>query len=228
MSKLILVPTPIGNLKDITLRSIEVLESVDIVFSEDTRVTGKLLAHLNIKKPLKAYHAHNEHQSLEYFLDLIKQNSSAALVSDAGTPGISDPGFLLVRACIERNISVETLPGPTAFVPALLQSGLPCDKFFFEGFLPHKKGRIKRLEWLKSIEQTFVLYESPHRINKCVDQIMDVFGPNHQMSISRELTKLHEETIRGTIEEVQQILSERSKLKGEIVVVVDGRIPVVS
>lgn len=224
MSKLILVPTPIGNLKDITLRSIEVLQSVDIILSEDTRVTGKLLAHLQIKKPLKSYHAHNEHKSLSYFLDLINSNELVALVSDAGTPGISDPGFLLVRACVENDIPIETLPGPTAFVPALIQSGLPCDRFFFEGFLPHKKGRVKRLEWLKSLEQTFILYESPHRIVKCVEQLLEIFGPNHRMSISRELSKLHEETIRGTIGEVHQNLAERDKLKGEIVVVVDGRL----
>lgn len=225
MSKLILVPTPIGNLKDITVRSIEILQSVDLILSEDTRVTGKLLNHLEIKKPLKSYHAHNEHQSLPYFLDLICANETVALVSDAGTPGISDPGFLLVRACIENNIPVETLPGPTAFIPALLQSGLPCDRFFFEGFLPHKKGRIKRLEWLKTLEHTFILYESPHRIGKCVEQLLTVFGPDHHMSISRELSKMYEETIRGTIGEVHQLLSERAKLKGEIVVVVDGRPP---
>ena len=183
---LYLVPTPIGNLKDITLRSIEVLASVDMILAEDTRTTGKLLAHLNIKKPLKAYHAHNEHQSLDYFIRLIKENDSVALVSDAGTPAISDPGFLIVKECIAHDIKVESLPGPTAFVPALLQSGLPCDKFFFEGFLPHKKGRIKRLEWLKTLEQTIILYESPHRINKCVEQLLNVFGPDHQMSISRE------------------------------------------
>jgi len=220
---LYLVPTPIGNLKDITLRALEVLESVDLVLAEDTRTTGKLLSLLKIKKPLKAYHAHNEHKSLDYFVKLIKENESVALVSDAGTPAISDPGFLIVRACIENDIKVESLPGPTAFVPALLQSGLPCDKFFFEGFLPHKKGRIKRLEWLKTLEQTIILYESPHRISKCVEQLLAVFGGDHRMSISREISKLHEETIRGTIEEVHQQLSERSKLKGEIVVVVDGR-----
>ena len=221
---LYLVPTPIGNLKDITLRSIEILESVSLILSEDTRTTGKLLSHLNIKKPLKAYHAHNEHQSLDYFIKLIKENESVALVSDAGTPAISDPGFLIVKACVEQGIKVESLPGPTAFVPALLLSGLPCDKFFFEGFLPHKKGRIKRLEWLKALKQTIILYESPHRISKCVDQLLEVFGPDHQMSISREITKLYEETIRGTIQEVHEQLSQRDKLKGEIVVVVDGRV----
>jgi len=221
---LYLVPTPIGNLKDITIRSIEILDAVDLILAEDTRTTGKLLAHLKIKKPLKAYHAHNEHQSLDYFIKLIQENEAVALVSDAGTPAISDPGFLIVKECIARDIKVESLPGPTAFVPALLQSGLPCDKFFFEGFLPHKKGRIKRLEWLKTLEQTVILYESPHRINKCVEQLLTVFGPDHHMSISREITKLYEETIRGTIQEVYDQLSERAKLKGEIVVVVDGRI----
>jgi len=220
---LYLVPTPIGNLKDITLRSIEILESADMILAEDTRTTGKLLSHLGIKKPLKAYHAHNEHQSLDYFIKLIKDNESVALVSDAGTPAISDPGYLIVKECIAQDIKVESLPGPTAFVPALLQSGLPCDKFFFEGFLPHKKGRIKRLEWLKTLEQTIILYESPHRINKCVEQLLAVFGPDHQMSISREITKMFEETIRGTIQEVHDKLAERDKLKGEIVVVVDGR-----
>ena len=222
---LYLVPTPIGNLKDITLRCVEILPQVDLILAEDTRTTGRLLSHLQIKKPLKSYHAHNEHQSLSYFIELIQQNEAVALVSDAGTPGISDPGYLLVKECIAKDIPVDSLPGPTAFVPALVLSGLPCDKFFFEGFLPHKKGRIKRLEWLKSLEQTFILYESPHRINKCVEQLLEVFGPSYEMSISRELTKLHEETIRGSILTVHELLQSRDKLKGEIVVVVNGRPP---
>lgn len=217
---LYLVPTPIGNLKDITLRAIEVLQSVDLIMAEDTRTTGKLLKHLDIKKPLKAYHAHNENQSLDYFIQLIQSNTSVALVSDAGTPGISDPGFLIARACIEQGIKVEALPGPTAFVPALLISGQPCDKFFFEGFLPHKKGRIKRLEWLQQLNQTIVLYESPHRITKCIEQIHEVMGPDTPVAIARELTKLHEEVLRGTAAEVFDALKNRAKLKGEIVVVI--------
>lgn len=217
---LYLVPTPIGNLKDITLRSIEVLQSVDLILAEDTRTTGKLLKHLDIKKPLKAYHAHNENQSLDYFIELVQSNDAVALVSDAGTPGISDPGFLIARACIDQGIKVEALPGATAFVPALLLSGLPCDKFFFEGFLPHKKGRIKRLEWLKTLHQTVVLYESPHRIIKCIEQINEVMGPDTPVTIARELTKLHEETLRGTAAELLLQLNQRAKLKGEIVVII--------
>ena len=225
MPQLTLVPTPIGNLKDITLRAIEELQKAELILAEDTRVTGRLLQHLEIKKPMHSFHAHNEHHVVEQVIELIRSKDKVCLVSDAGTPGISDPGFLLVRKCIEADIDVYALPGPTAFIPALVVSGIPCDKFFFEGFLPHKKGRIKRLEWLKGLQQTIVLYESPHRINKCVEQLLEVFGPDHSMCISRELTKIHEEHIRGTIAVVLGQLKQRPKLKGEIVVVVDGRDP---
>ncbi len=218
--KLSLIPTPIGNMEDISQRSIDSLKNVDVIYCEDTRVTSKLLQKLDIQNKLVSFHAHNEHQKLEQIIDFLQGGAHAGLVSDAGTPGISDPGYLLVRACIEQHIAVEVLPGPVAFIPALVASGLPCDKFYFEGFLPHKKGRKTRMEFLASMPCTVVLYESPHRINKCVEEIVNYIGPNRNICIARELTKVYEEYIRGTATEVLSELNSRPKLKGEIVVII--------
>ena len=221
MAKLILVPTPIGNLEDITLRAIRTLKEADLIFAEDTRVTNKLLSHLEIKKPLQPFHSHNEHRSLESAIDTIKVNEMCVLVSDAGTPGVSDPGFLLVRACLENDIEVECLPGPAALIPALVASGLPCDKFVFEGFLPHKKGRQTRLKAIAEEERTTVLYESPHRLIKCLAQIVEFMGPDRQVCVARELTKMHEEFKRGTAKEVHEYYESKPP-KGEIVIVIGG------
>jgi len=221
MSKLYLVPTPIGNLGDITFRAIEVLKEVDLVLAEDTRKSGILLNHYQISKPVHSHHKFNEHRTLESLIQRLMGGTSMALISDAGTPGISDPGFLLVRACIEQEIEVETLPGPTAFVPALINSGLPCDRFIFEGFLPQKKGRQKRLSELSTEKRTIILYESPFRLNKTLLQIAEHFGPGRKASVSRELTKIHEENVRGTLEEVIQHFSNET-VKGEIVIIVEG------
>ena len=216
--KLILVPTPIGNLGDMTPRAIDVLKSCDTVLAEDTRTTGKLLRHFGVDAPLKSFHQHNEHRSLEVILSQLKAGSTFALCSDAGTPGISDPGFLLVRACVEAGVDVECLPGATAFVPALVLSGLPCDRFYFEGFLPHKKGRQKRLTALIEMPCTVVLYESPHRVIKLLDQLRDLGAGERQVALSRELSKLHEETLRGTVEELLEHLQGHPP-RGEYVVV---------
>lgn len=216
---LYLVPTPIGNLQDITFRAIEVLKSVDIILAEDTRVSGKLLKHYEIKNKLVSFHAHNEHHQTPRIIEQLSENLNIALISDAGTPGISDPGFLLVRACVEANIEVQTLPGATAFVPAIVTSGFPSDRFYFEGFLPKKKGRQTRWKYLATLQDTIVLYESPHRIEKCVNEIIEYLGPKREICISREISKLHEEHIRGTAEQVLKNLKERSKLKGEIVLI---------
>jgi len=221
MSKLYLVPTPIGNLGDITLRAIEVLKEVDLVLAEDTRKSGILLKHFQISKPVHSHHKFNEHRTIESLVQRLMGGTSIALITDAGTPGISDPGFLLVRACIEREIAVESLPGPTAFVPALVNSGLPCEKFVFEGFLPQKKGRQKRLTELAAETRTMVLYESPYRLVKTLSQMAEHFGPDRLGSVSRELTKVHEETVRGTLEELAQHYSQGT-VKGEIVIVVEG------
>lgn len=221
MSRLYLVPTPIGNLGDITLRALEVLKEVDLVLAEDTRKSGLLLKHFHIRKPIQSHHKFNEHRTLESMVERIKSGTSVALVTDAGTPGISDPGFLLVRACIEAEIQVETLPGPTAFIPALVGSGIPCDRFVFEGFLPQKKGRKKRIEELAREERTIVLYESPFRLYKTLIQLSEVFGPDRKASVSRELTKVHEETVRGTLETLGQRFSG-DRIKGEIVLVIAG------
>ena len=221
MSKLFIVPTPIGNLKDITLRALEILESVDTILAEDTRTAGKLLKHFNIDKKVIAHHQHNEHKTVDRVIEHLLQGETIALVSDAGTPAISDPGFLLTRACIQNDIEVECLPGPTAFVPALVNSGLPCDKFVFEGFLPHKKGRQTRLKLLAEEERTMVFYESPHRLLKTLNQFKEYFGEDRQVSVSRELTKLHEENVRGTVEELIQYY-ENNTLKGEFVIIVGG------
>ncbi len=219
---LYIVPTPIGNLEDITLRAIKVLQSVDIILAEDTRTTGFLLKHLGISKPMHSHHAFNEHHTVSGLVKRMQQGEVFALVSDAGTPAISDPGFLLVRACVENEIPLECLPGPTAFVPALVKSGLPNDKFIFEGFLPQKKGRKTRLELLAQEQRTFILYESPHRLIKCLQELALYCGADRAASVSRELTKLHEETINGTLEEIIQYYLEKT-IKGEIVIVVKGK-----
>jgi 16S rRNA (cytidine1402-2'-O)-methyltransferase len=221
MSKLYLVPTPIGNLGDITLRAIEVLKEVDLVLAEDTRKTGILLKYFQISKPVQSHHKFNEHRTLESIVQRLMGGTSIALVTDAGTPGISDPGFLLVRACLEQGIQVESLPGATAFVPALINSGLPCDRFVFEGFLPQKKGRQKRLTELSHETRTMVLYESPHRLVKTLLQLAEHFGPERKASVSRELTKLHEENARGTLQALAEHFS-KGTVKGEIVIVVEG------
>lgn len=222
MSKLFIIPTPIGNLGDITIRAIEVLKSVDLILCEDTRNSGKLLKHFEISKPLSSFHQHNEHKIAESIAARIEAGETMALISDAGTPAISDPAFLLVRACVKKEIPVETLPGATAFVPALVNSGLPCDKFVFEGFLPHKKGRQTRLLLLAEEQRTIVFYESPHRLLKTLHQIKEFFNEDRMVSVSRELTKIHEETIRGTLTEVIDYY-EKNTLKGEIVLVVEGK-----
>jgi 16S rRNA (cytidine1402-2'-O)-methyltransferase len=219
--KLYLVPTPIGNLDDITLRAVKILQSVDAILAEDTRTSGVLLRHLAISKPLHSYHIFNEHQTVQRLINQLKEGKTLALVSDAGTPGISDPGFLLVRECIKNEIPVECLPGPTAFVPALVNSGLPNDRFTFEGFLPHKKGRQTRLGELATEERTMIFYESPHRLLKTLQQFADVFGADRQASVSRELTKLFEETQRGTLSELITYFGQKT-IKGEIVVCVQG------
>ena len=221
MSKLYLVPTPIGNLGDITLRAIEVLKAVDLILAEDTRKSGILLKHLQISKAVHSHHKFNEHRTVEGIVQKILGGSSMALITDAGTPGISDPGFMLVRACIAQGIDVETLPGPTAFVPALVNSGLPGDRFVFEGFLPQKKGRQKRLKELSEETRTMVFYESPFRLVRTLIQMADNFGCERKASVSRELTKVHEETVRGSLPELAEYFS-KGKVKGEIVLVVDG------
>ena len=221
--KLYIVPTPIGNLEDMTFRSISVLKSVDLILAEDTRNTIHLLRHFNIEKPLRSYHAHNEHQTVEHIVSMISNHKSVALVSDAGTPAISDPGFLLVRACIKQEITVETLPGATAFVPALVNSGLPCDNFVFYGFLPQKKGRHTKLLSLKDETRTMIFYESPFRLVKLLEEFKEYISEDRQVSVSRELSKIHEENARGTVDEL--IAHFKSKtVKGEIVVVLAGKI----
>lgn len=220
--KLWIVPTPIGNLEDITLRAIKILRDVELILAEDTRKSGILLKHLGIQKRLISYHQHNEHKTTPAIISKIIEGNSAALITDAGTPGISDPGFLLIRECIKNNISVECLPGPTAFVPALVVSGLPTDKFVFEGFLPVKKGRNTRMEALSSEQRTMIFYESPHRLLKTLEQFMQLFGEDRRASISREMSKLHEETVRGTLKDVFIYYSTHT-LKGEIVIVIEGK-----
>ncbi|MBE0646775.1 MAG: 16S rRNA (cytidine(1402)-2'-O)-methyltransferase [Bacteroidales bacterium] len=219
---LYLVPTPIGNLEDMTFRAIRILKEVDFILSEDTRQTGILLKHYEIRNKLVSHHQFNEHKSLDSVVNRLKSGEVAALVSDAGTPGISDPGFLLVRACLKEDLEVESLPGPTAFVPALVNSGLPCDSFLFVGFLPHKKGRQTKLKEIATTPYTLVFYESPYRLSKLITQLIEHLGPDRQASVSRELTKLYEETIRGTLQELSEQFSERD-VKGEIVVVVEGK-----
>ena len=221
MSKLYIVPTPIGNLDDITLRAIKVLSEADYILAEDTRTTAFLLKHLGIEKKLYSHHKFNEHATSASVAEAIGEGHTVALVSDAGTPGISDPGFLLVRTCVEAGIEVETLPGATAFVPALVQSGFPCDRFCFEGFLPQKKGRSKRLQELSSESRSIIFYESPFRVVKCLEQLAETFGEERKVSVSRELTKKFEQTVRGTIAEVLEHFRQHEP-KGEFVIVVAG------
>lgn len=219
--KLYLVPTPIGNLEDITLRAIRILKEVDLILAEDTRNAIQLLRHFDIDKKILSHHQHNEHHALKEVIKMLHEGKTIALISDAGTPAISDPGFLLVRECVKENIALETLPGPTAFVPALVNSGLPSDKFYFEGFLPQKKGRKTRLEFLKNIEDTIILYESPHRLTKLLEEVIVNFGPEHYLSVSREISKKFEETLRGTATELLQHFTE-NPIKGEFVICLSG------
>ena len=219
---LTLVPTPIGNLKDITLRALEVLKSVDIVLAEDTRTARFLLQHFQIEKRILSHHQHNEHQALKEVIRLLLEGNSMALVSDAGTPAVSDPGYLLVRECIKEGIEVQCLPGPTAFVPAMVMSGLPCDRFVFEGFLPQKKGRQTRIQALKDENRTMVLYESPFRLVKLLEEAAVVLGEDRQASVSREISKMFEETKRGTLKELSEYFSAKG-VKGEIVVCIGGK-----
>lgn len=222
MMKLLIIPTPIGNLGDITLRAIEALQAADAILCEDTRTSGKLLKHLQIHKPLFSYHQHNEHKIVEHLIQRIQAGEQLCLISDAGTPGISDPGFLLIRACIEAGIEVICLPGATAFVPALVQSGFPTHSFVFEGFLPQKKGRRTRLEILAAEKRTIVLYESPFRLLRLLEEIHTYFENERKVSVSREISKLYEETVRGTAQELVQHFSQKPP-KGEIVVVIEGK-----
>ena len=221
MAKLYIVPTPVGNLEDMTLRAIRILKEADVILAEDTRTSQKLLQHYDIKTRLQSHHKFNEHKTSELIADRILGGETIALISDAGTPGISDPGFLLARTCIEKGVGVETLPGATAFVPALINSGLPSDKFCFEGFLPQKKGRQKRLKELATEQRTMVFYESPFRLCKALEQFVEYFGPQRRVCVSRELTKLYEENVRGTLGEVLVHFHEKQP-KGEIVIVIDG------
>ena len=222
MAKLYIVPTPIGNLDDITIRAVRVLSEVDFILAEDTRTSSVLLKHLGIEKKMYAHHKFNEHATVGLVADTIAQGRSAALISDASTPGSSDPGFLLVRTCVEAGIEVETLPGATAFVPALVQSGFPCDRFCFEGFLPQKKGRTKHLLALAEEERTMVFYESPYRVVRCLEQFAEVFGPDRAVSVSRELTKKFEQTVRGSVAEVLGHF-RATEPRGEFVIVVAGK-----
>lgn len=220
--RLYLVPTPIGNLEDITLRAVRILNEVDFVLAEDTRTSNKLLKHLEISKPSYSYHIFNEHKTVEGLVNQLKAGNKIAMISDAGTPGIADPGFLLVRACIEAGINIECLPGPTALIPALVNSGFPSDRFVFEGFLPHKKGRQTRLKELLEEPRTMVFYESPHRLLKSLIQMAELFGGEREASVSRELTKLHEETIRGALSDMIEHFTKKPP-KGEIVLLVRGK-----
>lgn len=219
---LYLVPTPIGNLKDITLRALDVLNEVDVILAEDTRNTSRLLNHYQIQKPLSPYHQHNEHKILQHLIDQLLAGKKMAVVTDAGTPGISDPAFLLVRECIKNNIKVEALPGATAFVPALINSGLTTNRFVFEGFLPLKKGRHTLLTQLAAEERTIILYESPMRLTKTLEELVKYFGPERQCCVSRELTKMFEENARGTLQEVLDHFKQKT-VKGEIVIIIQGK-----
>ncbi|MBO5234155.1 MAG: 16S rRNA (cytidine(1402)-2'-O)-methyltransferase [Alistipes sp.] len=222
MSKLYIVPTPIGNLGDITLRAVDVLREVDFILAEDTRTTSFLLKHLGIEKKMYSHHKFNEHATVRMVAESIEAGHTVALVSDAGTPGISDPGFLLVRTCVEAGIEVETLPGATACIPALVQSGFPCDRFCFEGFLPQKKGRNKRLLELQDEERTMIFYESPFRVVKCLEQFAEIFGSEREVSVIREISKKFEQTVRGTVAEVAEHFRQNEP-KGEFVIVLAGK-----
>lgn len=221
-SKLCIIPTPIGNLEDITLRALRMLKEADLILAEDTRTTNKLLVHYEIRNKIMSYHKYNEHQIVADIINRLKKGITIALITDAGTPCISDPGFLLVRECIKNNISVECLPGATALIPALVNSGLPATSFCFEGFLPHSKGRIARLKELSNEKRTMLFYESPHRLIKTLNQFIEYFGKERNASVSRELTKTFEENIRGTIEEIL-LYFKNKRIKGEIVIVVEGK-----
>lgn len=220
---LYLVPTPIGNLEDMSIRAINTLKEADLILAEDTRNSGKLLKHFEIETKMESYHAHNEHKRVEHYLQILKSGTDIALISDAGTPGISDPGFLLARACQEEDIKVTCLPGANAFLPALVASGLPSDKFFFEGFLPHKKGRQTRHLFLKELPYTFVLYESPYRLIKCLQELKEHCGGERKACVAREISKLHEEFNTDTIDGLIEDYSNRPSIKGEIVIVVSGK-----
>jgi 16S rRNA (cytidine1402-2'-O)-methyltransferase len=222
MGELVLVPTPIGNLEDITLRAINTLKNADLILAEDTRVTKKLLNHLQIQKNVQSFHIHNEHKVLNNVISQIDSNTLTILVSDAGTPAISDPGFLLVRACIESGIKVSCLPGPTAFVPALVASGFPTDRFAFEGFLPHKKGRQTKFKQIAEEDRTVILYESPHRLVKALEQIVEFMGEDRRVCVVREISKIYEEFQRGTAIEVKSYY-EKNPPKGEIVIIIEGK-----
>ncbi len=222
MGKLYIVPTPIGNLEDITFRALRILKEVDFILAEDTRTSGNLLRHFEIKKTMYSHHKFNEHKTIETVVNRLKEGASVALISDAGTPAISDPGFLMVRECIKNDIDVECLPGPTAFVPALVVSGLPCEKFVFEGFLPQKKGRMTKLQTLVEETKTMVFYESPHRLMKTLGQFAEYLGETRFASVSREISKLHEETVRGSLAELIEYFS-LSPAKGELVIVLAGK-----
>ena len=222
MAKLYIVPTPIGNLEDITMRAVRILGEVDFILAEDTRTSAVLLKHLGIDKPLRSHHKFNEHATVRSVAEAIEAGKNVALVSDAGTPGISDPGFLLVRTCVEQGIEVETLPGATACIPALVQSGFPCDRFCFEGFLPQKKGRNKRLAELAEESRTIIFYESPFRVVKCLEQLIEHFGEERQVAVSREITKKFEQTVRGTLAQVLAHFKEHQP-KGEFVIVLAGK-----
>jgi 16S rRNA (cytidine1402-2'-O)-methyltransferase len=219
---LYLVPTPIGNLGDITLRGLETLKSVDVILAEDTRTSSKLLKHYEITKPLQSFHIFNEHKTLAGLLKRMQEGETFALISDAGTPGISDPGFLLVRECLKAGLKIETLPGATAVIPALVNSGFPTDRFVFEGFLPHKKGKQTTLKRLAEEERTIIVYESPHRLVKTLEQMVEFFGEARLVSVSRELTKMYEETFTGTLQEVTTHFKSK-EVKGEIVLVIEGK-----
>ncbi|MCR9250615.1 MAG: 16S rRNA (cytidine(1402)-2'-O)-methyltransferase [bacterium] len=220
-TQLYLVPTPIGNLEDITLRALRILKEVDLILAEDTRTTGKLLKHFEISTPQKSYHIHNEHKTLEQIIDLLKGGQTIALVSDAGTPAISDPGYLLVRECLKHDIEIECLPGATAFVPALVKSGFPTDRFTFEGFLPHKKGRQTKIQSFRDEKRTIIVYESPHRLIKALEQFVEFLGEERRISVSRELTKIYEETVTGTAKEVLEFFKQKG-VKGEIVIILEA------
>lgn len=220
--KLYIIPTPIGNLEDITLRALRILKEVDMILAEDTRTSSKLLRHYQIEKPVQSHHLHNEHKTVQLVVERIQSGQNIALISDAGTPSISDPGFLLVRECLKAGIDVECLPGATAFVPALVNSGLPNQRFCFEGFLPQKKGRQTKLNSLKEEERTMIFYESPFRLIKALEEFCLVFGADRKASVSRELTKMFEETKRGTLQELIEYFKIKT-IKGEIVIVVEGR-----
>ena len=219
---LYVVPTPIGNLSDISIRALDTLREVDLILSEDTRVAAKLLNHYDIRKPLRAYHSHNEHRTVEQIIVELQSGKKIALISDAGTPSISDPGYLLINACIERDIMIECLPGPTALITALVVSGLPAHRFYFEGFLPHKKGRNTRINFLKTLDDTIIFYESPHRIIRTVKQLAEALGHDRKSCLCRELTKLHEEVFRGSLGDLEIWLINKVSIKGELVLIVAG------